>query len=254
MKLKVLLGYCTLVSLFTLGSAQAGLGDFFDKLKDSVKQDEPATTASDSSGGNQELIVSGLKQALNKGVDKAVTTLGKNDGFLQDASVKILMPDSLSKVERGLRKIGKDKYADQFITTMNRAAEKAVPKTTDILVSAVRQMTLQDAMGILKGEPDAATQYFKRTSAGHLQQAIKPIVSDATDSVGVTRSYKKMISKAGFLASYIDEDSLDIDQYVTDKAIDGLFVKIAEEEKLIRENPAERTTEILRSVFGDLLN
>lgn len=243
---------CCCLTLLTLSTAHAGLGDFFDKLKDSIKQDDSDTPAAASST-TQDMVVAGLKQALDQGVNKAVATLGRDNGFLNDPSVRIPMPDSLSKVEKGLRKIGKDKYADQFISTMNRAAEQAVPKTTDILIQAIKAMTLQDALGILKGDQDAATQYFKRTSGPHLQQAIKPLVTEATDSVGLTQSYKKMIGKAGFLANYVDKDSLDIDQYITDKAVDGLFVKIAEEEKLIRENPAARTTELLQNVFGDLM-
>ena len=229
--------------------AQAGWKDYFNEIKESVKGE---AENSSSSSLSEETIVAGLKQALNQGIEQSVKLLGKENGFLDDASVKIPMPGTLNKVERGLRKIGQDKVADNFITTMNHAAEQAVPKTTDILVQAVKDMTLKDAVNILNGEPDAATQYFKRTSSSHLSNAIKPIVQTATNSVGVTDSYKKMINKAGFLAKYVDKDSLDIDQYITDKAIDGLFIKIADEEKRIRENPVARTTDILKNVFGSL--
>ena len=133
---------------------------------------------------------------------------------------------------------------------MNQAAEKAVPKTIDILIAAVKAMTIKDALNILNGKQDAATQYFKRTSSPHLRGAIKPIVQKATGSVGLTRSYKNMMAKAGFMAKYADKDSLDIDQYITDKTIDGLFNKIAVEEKRIRDNPVARTTDILKQVFG----
>ena len=229
--------------------AQAGWKDYFNELKESVKG---GTKTSSSSSLSEETIVAGLKQALNQGVEQSVKQLGKNNGFLSDASVKILMPATLSKLEKGLRKIGQDEVADDFIATMNHAAEQAVPKTTDILVKAIKDMTLKDAVNILKGEPDAATQYFKRTSSSHLNNAIKPIVATATNSVGVTDSYKKMIGKAGFLSKYVDKDSLDIDQYITDKAIDGLFTKIAVEEKRIREDPVARTTDLLKDVFGSL--
>ena len=236
-----------ITALFMLPAlAQAG---WQDSLKD-IKQTIKGNTATTPAALSEDTIVSGLKQALNQGVEKSVQQLGQDNGFLGDATVKIPMPDTLRKVESGLRKVGQAKVADNFINTMNHAAEKALPLTTSILVDAVKNMTLKDALNILKGEPDAATQYFKRTSTPHLRTAIKPLVQSATSAAGVTDSYKKMISKAGFLAKYIDPNSLDIDQYITDKAIDGLFIKIAVEEKLIREDPVARTTDLLRTVFG----
>ena len=231
--------------------AHAGWQDYLNDIKKNIKGEttSPTTAAALLS---EETVVSGLKQALNQGVEKSVKQLGKENGFLGDAAVKIPMPDTLRKVETGLRKVGQDKVADNFINTMNQAAEKAVPMTTDILVTAVKNMTLKDGLNILKGEPDAATQYFKRSSTPQLRSAIKPLVTKATNSVGLTNNYKQMISKAGYLARYVDQDSLDLDQYITDKAIAGLFIKIAVEEKNIRENPVARTTDLLRNVFGSL--
>ena len=199
---------------------------------------------------SQETIVKGLKEALNKGVEKSVAQLGKTGGFLKDPSVMIPMPSTLKKVDKGLRKIGQGKVADKFISTMNQAAEQAVPKTVDIFTQTLKGMTLKDAANILKGEPDAATQYFKNNSITGLREVIKPIVQKSTDSVGLTDTYKKMMSKAGFLAKYVDEDSLDVDQYITNKAIDGLFVKIALEERNIRKDPVARTSDILKQVFS----
>ncbi len=230
--------------------SQAGWKDFISDIKQNIKGESSTSTPSLS----EEKFSSGLKQALNQGVDKAIKELGKKNGFLNDTSVKIPMPKSLRKVEKGMRKIGMDKYADQFVHTMNHAAEEAVPETTEILIGAIKKMTVTDAINILKGEDDAATQYFKKASASQLRSTIKPIVANATNSVGLTEVYKKMIKKAGFLARYIDKDSLDIDQYVTNKTIDGLFIKIAEEEKRIREDPVARSTDILRDVFGSLSN
>ncbi len=233
------------------GYVHAGWRDWVGEVKKSVKNEPGKSGASSLS---EETVVAGLKQALNQGVEKSVKLLGKKGGFLNDASVKIPMPKTLRKVEKGLRKMGQDKVADKFIGTMNRAAEQAVPKTTDILIRAVKDMTLKDAVNILKGEDDAATQYFRRTSSARLRDAIEPIVKKATNAVGVTDAYKKMMRKAGVLAKYVDKDSLDIDRYITDKAIDGLFVKIAVEEKRIREEPVARTTDLLRSVFGSVVN
>ncbi|MDH5473326.1 MAG: DUF4197 domain-containing protein [Gammaproteobacteria bacterium] len=227
--------------------AQAGWRDYVNDIKETVKS---KTTDNTTSSLSEDTIVQGLKQALNQGVKKSVQLLGKKNGFLNDPSVKIPVPDSLKTVDKGLRKIGQEKAADKFIITMNQAAEEAVPKTVDILVQAVQAMSLKDAVNILNGEEDAATQYFKHNSSSHLYTAIKPVVQNATSSVHLTDSYKTMISKAGFLAKYIDKDSLDIDQYITNKTIDGLFLKIALEEKRIRKDPLARTTDILKQVFG----
>lgn len=227
---------------------QAGWRDYFNDLKDTVKE---KTTANKSSPLSDEVIVKGLKQALNQGIDTSVKLLGRKNGFLEDPSIKIPMPRTLKKIDRGLRKIGQDKVADKFINTMNHAAEEAVPGTVNILLKAVKAMSLKDAVNILKGDEDAATQYFKKNSLSHLRVVIKPVVQKATNSVGLTESYKTMIDKAGFLAKYVDKDSLDIDQYITNKTIDGLFTKIALEEKRIRKDPVARTTDILKQVFTD---
>ncbi|MFW2372742.1 MAG: DUF4197 domain-containing protein [Gammaproteobacteria bacterium] len=233
--------------IFLPQTSQAGWSDFVSDIKKTVKQKAGVSTTSTLS---EDKIIAGLKQALNQGVEKSVKQLGTRNGFLKDASVKIPMPHTLKNLDRGLRIIGQNKLADKFINTMNHAAEKAVPETLDILVSAVKSMTLKDAVKILNGEDDAATQYFKRNSMSELRIVIKPIVHKATNKVGLTNAYKKMINKAGYLARYIDKDSLDIDQYVTNKTIDGLFMKIAVEEKRIRKDPVARTTDLLKDVFG----
>ncbi len=231
--------------------SHAGWQDFLSDLKQNI---EDTSGNNSTSSLSEKTIITGLKQALNQGIEQSIKQLGIKNGFLKDPSVKIPMPRTLRKVEKGLRKLGRDEVADKFIDTMNHAAEQAVPRTTDILINAVKSMTLTDAIDILNGEDDAATQYFKRTSTSHLHDAIKPIVETTTNSVGVTESYKKMIKKAGFLSKYVDKDSINIDQYITDKALDGLFLKIAIEEKRIRKDPLARTTYVLKSVFGSLNN
>ena len=160
------------------------------------------------------------------------------------------MPDSLKSVEKVLRKVGQDKYADEFEMTMNSAAEQAVPLTLNVLKQAIQQMTVEDARSILDGDDDAATRYLKRVGSDDLRRQISPIVQEATAKTGVTKVYKKMYDKMGFAGKYINLEDYDVDQYVTDKTMHGLFVKIAEEEKKIRENPQERTTELLKQVFG----
>ena len=196
----------------------------------------------------------GLKEALSKGIQQAVASLGKEDGFLKDAAVKIPVPDSLRLAEKTLRTLHQDQLADEFVTSMNRAAEQAVPEAAAVLGDAVKQMTLADAKAILVGTNNAATAYFRRTSETNLFERFLPIVQKTTEQTGVTRAYKQMVSKANFggfsASSFLNQDSVDLDGYVTHKALDGLFLKIAQEEKRIRENAAARTTDLLQKVFG----
>jgi hypothetical protein len=213
---------------------------------------------------SQEQVMSGLKEALAKGVQMAVTNLGKPDGFLKDVSVRIPLPESLKKVEKGLRAVGQSQLADEFVTTMNRAGEQAVPEAAAVLGDAVRQMSVADAKAIATGTNTAATDYFRRTAGTNLYTRFLPIVKKATEATGVTAAYKRMTEKAslggqggfgglgGLAGNTLGKDSVDIDAYVTRKALDGLFVKIAEQEKAIRENPAARTTDLLQKVFGSL--
>lgn len=232
---------------------------FFDDLvnsgKDKIDQFETSVKESDtskavSSALSNEDIVAGLKQALTKGASYAVDHLGKADGFLKNTAVKIPMPDKLSKVESILRKAGKEKYADEFVITINRAAESAVPLTLDIIKQGVADMSIADAKTILTGPDDAATQYLKKTGSDKLKSKILPIVKQATAKAGVTKVYKTMYSKLGFAGKYIDLEDYNVDNYVTNKTMKGLFLMIADEEKKIRDNPAARTTDILKNVFG----
>lgn len=228
---------------------------WFDDLVDSGKdkidevQENNASTAVTSALSNED-IVAGLKEALNKGASYAVDSLGKTDGFLKNTDVKIPMPEKLGKVESILRKAGKEKYADGFVTTMNRAAESAAPLTLNIIKQGITDMSINDAKNILQGPDDAATQYLKKSGSDKLKAKISPIVKEATSKAGVTSVYKKMYSKLGYAGKYINMEDYNIDNYVTQKTMDGLFTMIAKEEKKIRDNPAARTTDILKSVFG----
>ncbi len=198
-------------------------------------------------------ISSGLKEALNKGVRFAVDSLGREDGFLGDARVKIPLPKSLQKLEKTLRVAGQGKAVDEFVASMNHAAEKAVPVAIDVFVDAIKQMSFDDARKILfSGENDAATQFFRRTSEETLRGKFRPIVEEFTGEVGVTQKYKDMVGKAGPFAKFLGKDSTDIDGYVTQKALDGLFFMVAQEEAKIRKDPLGRTTSLLRKVFGIL--
>ncbi len=196
-------------------------------------------------------IKQGLQAALSAGFKKAIATLGKDGGYFKDLAVKIVMPEKLAEIEKLVRVAGQGKTADQFVLQMNRAAEAAAPGTAEILAEAIAGLTLEDARGILSGPADAATQYFKRTCDGSLQKKILPVVGDATEEAGATKAYKNLVKKAGPGAKLLLGD-FDLDAYVTRKAVDGLYLKMAEEEKRIRENPAGQASEILQKVFGVL--
>ena len=226
----------------------AGWNDWLDSAKELVTS-TPQTPAASSMLASDE-IVAGLKQALGIGVEKAIAILGTQGGFLDDAGVRIPLPDSLETVAEGLRAVGQDQLVDEFVTAMNRAAEQAVPETLGVFTETIRGMTLEDARGILDGGDTAATDYFRDNSGTRLSQAILPIVQRATEQTGVTASYKRLTGKVGFLGSYINMDALDLDRYVTTRALDGLFLKLAQQEQLIRADPAARTTDLLQKVFG----
>ena len=242
-----------LAVLVAAHSAQAALLDF---LKPKTNT---AGTASSSvlPGLSQDQVAEGLKQALGKGVASAITNLSKPDGFLANPKVKIPMPEKLQVVEKSLRSLKQDKYADEFVTTMNRAAEAAVPEALPIFTEALKSMTIDDAKKLVSGGNDSATQFFKTKGEKQIQDKMAPIIKQATEKAGVTASYKKLVDQAnaGTVGSFFsklkyDTSSLDVDKYVTQKASDGLFKMIAEEEERIRANPAARTTELLQKVFG----
>jgi hypothetical protein len=191
-----------------------------------------------------------IRQALEQGIRQSVNTLGRNNGFYSDTRVRIAVPEDLQKAERLLRKLGQGRYADEFVLSLNRAAEQAVPAAIGILLDALKQMTIADAVAIVRGPEDAATAYFRRTSGAALLNQFKPTVAAATAKVGVTRAYKNMLQKTGGLQEWLSADARDLDGYVTGKAVDALFIYIAEEERNIRQDPVQRGTELLRKVFG----
>ena len=221
----------------------------------------PATfrTIAATTALSQDQMVGGLKQALGQGVERAVGSLGRRGGFLTNLNVKILIPEKLQKVESALRLAGQGQLADDFIGSLNHAAEQAVPVAAPVFGDAIKNMSIADAQGLLSGGEDSATQFFRRTTQTNLTAKFLPIVQQATTSVGVTSRYKEMMGKFAALdtlsglfgkSSPVKLDAADIDSYVTSKAMDGLFKVVAEEEKNIRANPVARTTSLLQSVFG----
>jgi len=196
--------------------------------------------------------VSALKTALEKGSRAAVDQLGKENGFFGDTRVKIPLPESLKRAERTMRRLGMGKYADELVLAMNRAAEAAVPEAKQLLVDSVKKMTVQDAKGILTGGETSGTDYFKRTTTDQLRKRFLPIVQQATARVGVAQKYNSYADK-GVRFGLVKEDQANLDDYVTQKALDGLYFMVAEEEKKIRKDPVGTASSIIKKVFGALL-
>ncbi len=194
-------------------------------------------------------IASGLKEALSIGTEKAVNNVSQVNGYFDNQMIKILMPETIQKVAEVLRKVGYQKEVDGFVLSMNRAAEKAAPKAMSFFVDALKEMTFEDARGILKGGNTSATEFFKKKTHDKIYNAFKPIISSSMDEVGVTRSYKEMMGKYESIP-FMSKESVDLDHYVTTKAMDGLFYMVGQEEKKIRTDPAARVTDLLKSVFG----
>lgn len=193
----------------------------------------------------------GVKEALAKGADYAVASLGKDGGFLGNSKVKIPLPGYLQKAESGLRMFGMGKQADELVNTMNHAAENAVAEAKPVLTDSIKKMSVQDAKGILTGGEDSVTQYFKRTSTDQLTQKFMPIVKAATQKLQLAEQYNSFAGKAAS-AGLVDKKDADLDGYVTQKAMDGLFLMIAEEEKKLRSNPVGAGSDLLKKVFGAL--
>jgi len=193
----------------------------------------------------------GLKQALNEGSIAAVAKLGAENGFFGNPKVKIPLPPAMQRVESAMRLAGMRKQADELVLTMNRAAEAAVPEAKQLLVDAVKKMSVQDAKGILTGGDTAATEYFKRTTEGDLTKRFLPIVKKATEKVGLAQQYNSLAGQ-GAAFGLVKEDQATIENYVTKKALDGLYLMIGEQEKAFRQNPLGASSDIVKKVFGTL--
>ncbi len=233
------------LTLLGIGAAQA---DWLEQLFKKAQELQAAPAA--TSALTDEEVIRGLKEALSQGTRRAIGQLGREGGYLNNLNVRIPMPESLHKVEKALRSLGQDRYADEFIAALNHAAERAVPEAATIFGDTLTKMSLADARTILTGPDDAATQYFRKYGEAQLRERFLPIVQQATDQAGVTSAYKKLMQKAGVFTRHLGRDTTDLDAYVTNKALDGLFRMIAEEEKRIRQDPLARSTELLKKVFG----
>lgn len=195
----------------------------------------------------------GLREALIQGAGKAVGKLGAVDGFLGNPQVKIPLPDSLKKAEKTMRMFGMGKQADELVLKMNRAAEAAVPEAKVLLINSVKQMSVSDAKAILTGGNDSATQYFKKTTSLPMTEKFLPIVKKATEDVALAQQYNKF-AQTGMKYGLVKKEQANIEEYVTQKTLDGVYLMMAAEEKAIRENPMGQASSLLKKVFGSLRN
>ncbi len=193
----------------------------------------------------------GLKEALSIGIENTVQILGRPDGYFRNELIKILLPPQFKVIERAMRLAGLSGVLDQFVQSMNRAAEAAAPFAKDLFVSAIKQITFDDARRILTGSDTAATEFFQTKTSSKLSELFKPVVQKTMAEVGVTNQYQLLTSRLKMIP-FVKAESLDLDQYVVDQAMRGLFFTLGEEEKKIRTNPAARITALLKEVFGGM--
>lgn len=205
-------------------------------------------TSSGSLSSNE--IANGLKEALRIGISKGSDQASAKDGYFKNALIKILMPPEAQKVESALRKIGLGKQVDQFVLSLNRSAEDAAKKAKPIFLNALTSMTIQDAVGILKGEKNAATMYLKRTTSDQLMAAFTPVIDSTLKKNSATRYYGDLVNTYNKLPIATQKVNPDLTNYAATKAIDGIFTLVEQEERQIRENPAARVNDLLKKVFS----
>jgi hypothetical protein len=221
--------------------ASAQLGDILKRADEAMNQHTGAGLSNDK-------IIAGLKEALQVSTGKAVALTGRPDGFLKNEAIKILLPPKLQTVGKGMRMFGMGQQVDDLETGMNRAAEQATPEAKRIFIAAVKKMSFSDARQILTGNDTAATEYFKRTSSNDLTTAFSPIVNRSMQRVGVVQQYNKVLASAPGGSAL--GARFDLNKYVVEKTLDGLFLMLGNEEKQIRKDPAAQTTALLKEVFG----
>ncbi|MCP4692921.1 MAG: DUF4197 domain-containing protein [Desulfobacterales bacterium] len=236
------------LSLFSGGPAMGGVAEDILKILGKSSEEE---TLPDGSSLSEGEIIQGLKEALKIGAESAVTLVSALDGYYKNPDIKIILPEEIGKMEEIIRKVGLGGKLDDFEESMNRAAENAAPEAKKIFWDAIGNMNFSDAKRILNGADDEATRYFREHTGSPLMEAFKPIVDQSMSEVGGVALYQALnerVRKIPFMEGF----TVDINEYVTGKALDGLFIMLADEEKKIREDPAARATDILKKVFGSL--
>lgn len=229
--------------VFAQPDSSGKLNGFFKKANSILSKNSTS-----SAGLSTSEIISGLKEALSLGAEKSSSQLSAKDGFFKDVAVKILLPKEVQDVERKMRMFGMGKLVDNAILSMNRAAEDASKKAAPIFLSAIKKMTVNDALHILRGADTSATAYLRKSTSSELSASFKPVIEESLKKVDATKYWKDIFSNYNRLSSKpVDTD---INSYVTTQALNGLFYYVAREEENIRKNPAGRVTDILKKVFG----
>jgi hypothetical protein len=248
MKTKTLVTAMVLSQCLLISQAQADWGGMLDDLKEAGKTFLPGSE--EQSGLDTGTVISGLKEALSIGSERAIDTISQTNGYLGNPEIRIPLPPQVEKVGNLMRQFGMSQLADDVETSMNRAAEKAAPEATSIVIDAIKNMSFDDARKILNGPDNAATQFFREQTSDRLTQLFRPSIEQSLDEVGSTRYYNQLSDQVASVPVVGENINLDLPDYVTEKALDGLFTMIAVEEKKIRDNPAARTTELLKKVFS----
>jgi hypothetical protein len=235
----ILIGFIITLWIITVPATYAGFGDFFKEAKKFIGGEEPLT---------ESKIIKGLKEALRIGTGNAVEMVSRIDGYYKNPDIRIPLPEPVRKMEELIRAAGFGSQVDAFELSMNRAAEKAAPEAGIIFRDAIKQMSFSDARKILNGRDNEATLYFQDKTSEKLHEMFKPIVNKAMSEVGVTRTYQDLNAKIKTVP-FAESLSVDLDQYVTKQATNGLFLMLAEEETKIRRDPTARVTDLLKKVF-----
>lgn len=243
----------TFVSVISLGTFAQGI---LDKVKKQASKDSSGVlsgiskTIGGTNGSNlsNSEIISGLKEALKIGTDSSTARLSKVDGFFTNAAIKILMPDEAKKAEQTLRNLGMSSLVDKAILSMNRAAEDAASGVTEIFWDAIRNMTITDGLSILRGNDHAATDYLKKVTSASLQQKMAPVIKASLDKVNATTYWKDVFTAYNRVSR--QQVNTDLTAYVTERAMNGIFYSVAEEEQKIRKDPKAQVTDLLKKVFS----
>jgi hypothetical protein len=258
MNIRTPIGVVTACLALALSSSALAQGNWVDRLRGAAPTvpagpvDPYAAPATVPVDAEYETQVAGVKEALAKGTERAIEMAGKSGGFTDNAKIRIPMPGPLDTASSMLRGVGLGRQIDEFEKSMNRAAEKAAPHAQEIILQAIREMTIEDARGILVGPTDGATRFLRRRAGEPMADAFRPIVSESMQETGVTKSYTELTGQIGTRVPGLTAlDDLDLNEYVTNKALDGVFVLLAEEERKIRQDPVARTTALLQEVFGN---
>lgn len=236
-----------IIAMLLTPPAYADWGKMLEDFKDAGKS--MLGKQSNTEGLSNDTMIDGLREALEVGSRRAIDTVGRDGGYLNNPEIRIPLPPRVQQASDIMNKFGMTQLAEDFETSINQAAEKAAPQATELMLSAIRAMTIDDAKNILQGENDAATRYFEDKTRPQLADLFAPVVDDSLNQVGATRHYNQLDDRMQAVPLVGQNLNLDLTSYVTEQALNGLFVMLAAEEQKIRENPAARTTELLKTVF-----